>query len=381
MYHLYYPERDTTLYERYPAKNTGIDPILDLIKHASGSLFERQIQSANYNSRFLLDFGSQITAIANAVASNELPPIGPLSQNSASVYLNLRIANATDLPINYTLYAFPVSESWNNGNGTFDYKPEISNGASWYYRDNNTQATHWNTGSAHSKNDYSNNVSLGGGTWITGSGFEASQSFSYEEPDVRMDVTNIVKQWVKGIIPNYGFIIKRSRTDENSSDILGSLKFFGLDTHTIYVPRLEVAWNDTVLTGTGSRPEVTSNIYIPYITNIRNEYRENERAIFRIGARPEFVTKTYATSSNYLVEYRLPTSSYYSIQDSVTMETIIPFDTNATQISCDNNGSFFKLRLNTFQPERYYKIILRVERDGGNDIQTFGEGFYFKVVR
>jgi len=63
------------------------------------------------------------------------------------------------------------------------------------------------------------------------------------------------------------------------------------------------------------------------------------------------------------------------------METIIPFDTDATQISCDDKGSFFKLRLNTFQPERYYKIVLKVERDGGDDVQVFSEGFYFKVVR
>jgi hypothetical protein len=221
----------------------------------------------------------------------------------------------------------------------------------------------------------------GGGTWITGSGFEASQSFDYEQPDVRMDVTDIVRQWVNGVIPNYGFIVKHSTTDERNGEILGDLKFYGLDTRTIYVPRLEVAWNDAVLTGTGSRAEISDDIFIPYIKNIRNEYRENERAIFRVGARPEFPTKTYSTSSNYLIDYRLPTSSYYSIQDAVTMETIIPFDTIATQISCDDKGSFFKLRLNTFQPERYYKILLKVERDGGSDVQTFAEGFYFKVVR
>ena len=319
MYHLYYPERDTTIYERYPEKNTGIDPILDLIKHASGSLFERQIQGANYNSRFLLDFGSQITAIRNAIAAGDIPPIGLKSQNSASVYLNIRAARATDLPINYTIYAFPVSESWTNGNGRFDNVPDISNGASWYYRDNNNQATFWKTGSAHSKNDFSNTTTLGGGTWITGSGYEASQSFTYEEPDVRMDVTNIVKRWVDSTIPNHGFMIKRSKADENSYDVLGTVSFYGLDTHTIYIPRLEVAWNDSVLTGTGSKSEISDSIFIHYITNIRNEYRETERAVFRIGARPEFPTKTYATSSAYLVDYRLPTSSYYSIQDAITM--------------------------------------------------------------
>ena len=31
-------------------------------------------------------------------------------------------------------------------------------------------------------------------------------------------------------------------------------------------------------------------------------------------------------------------------------------------------------------PERYYKIMLKVERDSGDDIQTFDD-FYFKVMR
>jgi len=379
MYHLYYPERDTTLYERYPDKNTGIDQILELVKITSSSL-RAVYQNNTYNTRILIDFGSQISSITSAIRSGEIPPIGK-AIGSASVYLNMRVANATDLPINYTLYAYPVSESWTNGNGLADSIPTITNGASWYYRNSGIQGAFWKTGSAHSRNDFSVVNTAGGGTWITGSGFEASQSFDYEQPDVRMDVTDIVRQWVNGVIPNYGFIVKHSTTDERNGEILGDLKFYGLDTRTIYVPRLEVAWNDAVLTGTGSRAEISDDIFIPYIKNIRNEYRENERAIFRVGARPEFPTKTYSTSSNYLIDYRLPTSSYYSIQDAVTMETIIPFDTIATQISCDDKGSFFKLRLNTFQPERYYKILLKVERDGGSDVQTFAEGFYFKVVR
>ena len=37
MYKLYFAERDTTLYERFPKQNTGIDQILELTKVASGS--------------------------------------------------------------------------------------------------------------------------------------------------------------------------------------------------------------------------------------------------------------------------------------------------------------------------------------------------------
>ena len=63
----------------------------------------------------------------------------------------------------------------------------------------------------------------------------------------------------------------------------------------------------------------------------------------------------------------------------MTNDTIIPFDVSASIIDGDSNGSFFKLRMDSFMPERYYKIMLKVERDAGNEVQTFDD-FYFKVV-
>jgi hypothetical protein len=379
MYHLYFAERDTTLYERYPNRNTGIDSIVELTKIASGSKLENVVQDNTHNTRILIDFGAQITNIRAAINSGLIPPIGSSANNSASVYLNLRAATANDLPTDYTIYAFPVSQSWINGNGNYSDVPEVRNGASWYYRDNEDSATRWNTGSAHSKNDTSATEFQGGGTWITGSTYEASQSFSYEQPDVRMDVTDIVKRWVALDIPNYGFIVKRSKTDERSGDILGSIKFYGVDTNTIYVPRLEVAWNDTSYE-TGSNSVINTTNYTVYISNLHESYRETERVRFDIGIRPMYPNRAYATSSYYFTQNVLPSASYYSIKDVVTNETIIPYDDHATKISCDSNGSFFNLRLNTFMPERFYKIELKIQRTV-NDIQIHDNGFYFKVVR
>ena len=125
-------------------------------------------------------------------------------------------------------------------------------------------------------------------------------------------------------------------------------------------------------------------MYVPYIKNIRPEYRSGDITKFRIGVRPEFPIASYATSSFYITRDRLPVTSYYSISDTVTNEVLIPFDEgvkSATQISCDSNGSFFKLNLNTFLPERYYKIALKIIRDNGDDTQIHDDRFYFKVVK
>ena len=76
MYRIFFAERDTTLYERYPTQNTGIDQILELTKIASGSKYFGVMQSNTYNSRILLDFGKEITTLSQSIVSNEIPPIG-----------------------------------------------------------------------------------------------------------------------------------------------------------------------------------------------------------------------------------------------------------------------------------------------------------------
>ena len=74
-----------------------------------------------------------------------------------------------------------------------------------------------------------------------------------------MNVTDIVSRWIDGDITNNGFIVKRLYSEEINGDILGSIKFFGRESHTIFVPRLEVAWKDVDLSGTSSFDEISLN--------------------------------------------------------------------------------------------------------------------------
>ena len=390
MYRIFYAERDTTLYENLvrQGQNTGVDPILELTKIASSSILNSALQADTYNSRILLDFGSEITTLSDAIASGDVPSIGTHA-TSASIYLNLHASDANDILKSYSIEAYPISESWDNGTGQYGDSPISKIGASWLNRSGDGVAQSgiaWNTSSAHSVNTSAGALQpLGGGTWITGNGYSASQSFVNQSPDLRINVSDIVNNWISASnsqITNNGFIIKRPYADEISGEAFGSLKFFGRESHTIYVPRLEVCWDDADISTTLS--EISSNTYVPYIKNIKSEYRKWETANFRIGVRPEFPTKTYATSSFYLTSNILPQSSSYSIIDSVTNETIIPFteiannfSNSKTKISADTVGSYFKLRMDNFMPERYYKIMLKCERT--TDVQTFDD-FYFKVV-
>ena len=384
MNRIYYAERDTTIYEQYPDRNTGIDEILELEKSTSGSINSKTgfIDANTYNSRILIDFGSEITSLAQSITNGDIPSLSNSIISSASIFLNLHASDASDLLRSYTIKAYPISESWDNGNGYMSNSPSTKVGSSWYNRSGDAVAQSvvtWNTASAHSKNTSAGTTnSDGGGTWITGSGYEASQSFENQAPDIRINVTDIVKHWVDNNISNNGFIIKRPYSDEISGDLGGSIKFFGRESHTIFVPRLEVCWDDQNITSTTG---ITSNTYVPYFKNIKPEYRTSEIARFRLGVRPEFPTKSYATSSFYITEDILPVSSSYEIIDSVTNDVIVQdekiFSNSTTKISNDNDGNFFDLRMDSFMPERYYKIKLTCRRS--YDTQTYDD-FYFKVV-
>jgi len=171
-------------------------------------------------------------------------------------FLNVKVCNEYDLPITYTVYALPISQSWNMGDGYWS-DGGSDEGVSWTYRDH-ADGTQWYTASLTGPRraiDFINNPSLltasfgfGGGTWYTAS--YCSQSFSYRSADIQMDVTPIVMQWISSSIPNNGFILLSS--DELIATGSGFvLKFFSRDTNTIYSPYLDVAWTDATF-NTGS---------------------------------------------------------------------------------------------------------------------------------
>ena len=82
MYRLFYAERDATIYERFTERNTGVDQILELIKISSAS----SDFSNTFNTRILIDFGSEINRLRTAVSNGSIPAIGH-SSTETKVYL------------------------------------------------------------------------------------------------------------------------------------------------------------------------------------------------------------------------------------------------------------------------------------------------------
>jgi len=188
-----------------------------------------EIIDQTYDNRALVQF--DITTISESIANGDI--VDP------EFYLKLSVAREFELPIQYSIYAFPVSESWVMGNG-YVSDGGSTTGASWLYR------------------DYS-----GGTPWaVTGSSYIQSlvvtQSFNYQVGDINMDITPIVNAWISGTVPNNGIVLISSDEFSPTGSGMG-LYFFSKDTNTIYEPVLDVGWSDFSWS-TGSVITASANI-------------------------------------------------------------------------------------------------------------------------
>ena len=367
MIYTIYPIKDATIYEKTESINTGLDSILELSHEMVNN------SSSIYNSRILMKFN--IDDLLEKINS------GKISQSS-KYYLSLRTSDVKEVPQEYTIHALPLSGSWVNGTGQFASRPYLTDGVSWKYVDSKTLGTIWDvTQSLNPNVTGSYKTKFGGGTWWNNNTLLCSESFYYEKSDVYMDVTPIVDEWINGSgdISNDGFIIKFSDTIENLPAYFSTIKFFSTDSNTIYVPRLHVVWDDSQFI-TGSLSETPIDNMILNV-KLKKYYSMEEKTKIRIYSNTRYPQKSYTTQSYHLNNYYLPSSSYYEIRDAYSDEVIIPFTNDGTKISCDSTGSYFNLWMNSFQPERFYRILVKVEKDNGDYVQIFDNNYYFKVTR
>ena len=354
-----FPSQDTTIYTDYNTLNAGLDSILDLSKNPP-FLFP-----SSSTSRVLLKFDS--SDIADAI-----------TKTGANFTASLRLYNATveGIPTNFNLDVYPVYESWDMGTGRFNNIPETDDGASWKYRSSN-QTNAWATsGAGVGTSYYTGNE--GGGNWLTA--YYYTQSFSYfTTKDINVNVTTAVNAWNNNTISNNGFIIKNSSTNGFEFDYNYNFifNFFSRDTNTIYPPCLEFKWNDSIF-NPGVSVITTDNLLLS-IGNNKTAFYEDEYVKFKVYAKEKYPARTFSQVSLHQYNKALPSSSYYSIIDLDTNNTVIGFDNVATKLSADSDGSYFRLYMNGLEPDRYYKIQIKSVIDGGTYI--YDNDYYFKVMQ
>lgn len=243
----------------FDTNNTWISIFTGQLTGSSGCLYgtgsgidtrqENNWQTAitKYVDRSLLKF--DLATVSSSIANGSIP--------TPHFHLKMKVCLEEELPISYTIYALPISQSWNMGNGYFS-DGGSSDGVNWVYRDFDLSTSWYSTYTSSLRPDIdyisypsraTQSFAYGGGTWYTSS-IPASQTFNYEVSDIDMDVTDIVISWISGSIPNEGFLIVSS--DEMQSTGSGFiLKFYSRDTNTIYSPYLDVMWPGNTFSGVG----------------------------------------------------------------------------------------------------------------------------------
>lgn len=349
MHKFYTSSYDASIYLQQPEQNAGRDQILEVGKLYYGSTMDI--------ARTLIKF--DITSISSSISNGDI-------SGSWKAFINLKAANSSEIPLEYTIYANAVSQSWTMGTGT-KFDNISSDGVSWYYKNGTDKWMNYTIipDSYVSGSDTGSILNGGGGTWYTAS--MASQSFSNETDDVRMDVTNILNLWITGSNRpnNNGFILHHHTSASIDSNDYGVLKFFSKETGTIYQPKLELVWND--YTFSSSLSMVTGSAedgYKVVLTNLKNEYQKNSKIKIRLKGRDMYPTKSFTTTSfAYDQNKYIPTTSYYQLEDYITGEIIFPFG-DYTKISCDNTSNYFVMDLNSLPVNRTYKIKIKIIENG-----------------
>ena len=372
-----FPEKDATLYSLFPQMNTGLDEIVE----ATLTTFAYSNPNPQA-SRFLVQFSDE--DLASAIT---LIPQSKFDNGQWKAQLQCFVATVTGIAVDTKVKCFPVADSWGMGTGRYLDDPISTNGTSWSWADYSGSIPWTASVPTGATASFTSSVAPGGGIWYTGSQYSASVTFTYRtDKDLNLDVTQTVKAWTTGSgtipntkLPNYGFIIKQDVEFVNNKDYQPELKYFSVDTNTIYPPALQISWDDFVF-NTGSSTQTILNTLPATITLAQNPgvfYSESINR-FRINARPEYPIQLWQTESVYTNNYYLPTASYWAIKDLETNEYIVNFDTTYTKLSADATSSYFDLHMNFLQPERYYTILIQSTID--NSTVVFNDQYYFKVI-
>lgn len=361
-----FPAKDTTIYSRYTALNAGRDPVLEVSAKNSLDYLRLDgkvtLEDSTYYSydtavEKYYDLPLPVEDIRRSLIAFTDADLALLkSFNSSSFQANLRLylAFAQNLATDYTVECYPLTQSWDMGTGQFANIPYIRNGASWTYTGQYQNSPTWSAASGSTTVLFTS----GGGVW--NGNLKATQSFNYtSDKDLNINVSNIVDKWFSGSI-NSGLILKHTDSVEQNTGSFVDLKFFSVDTRTIYPPCLEFKWDDsTYVQSPGNQKIIITNDFVLLAENNLGSYKEDSTYTFRIKGKDKYPVRQFTTSSIYLNWKYLPSESYWAIQDYKTKEMIVDFDRQYTRISADYYGNYFNLYMQGLQPERYYKILVK----------------------
>jgi hypothetical protein len=352
-YYFLTASKDASVYLQQPNQNCGLDEVLEVSKIYYGNVKDV--------SRALLKFDT--VPLSESIANGEV--------TMSEATLILKETESEELPLEFTLEAYPISQSWEMGNGT-RFDDITTSGVTWNNREGDS-TLRWlpnNTFEENSTGSYEGK----GGTFY--SNVYSTQNFEYKTNDVYMDIKDIMDDWVGGVIPNDGIILKLPFDKEDDTNDYGIIRLFSKETNTIHQPKIRVGWDDSNFS-TGSLSVLTSEELKVGIKNFKKEYKVNTTPRIRVVGRELYPIKTFSSTAQYTLSNALPETTYYQISDYHSEDVLVPFS-DYTKISCDSNGNYFNLNLSNWEVNRVYKIEFKVVVSGVS--HYFDDDYTFKIV-
>lgn len=384
---------DATLYSLYPVKNTGRDPILEVsVKNsqdgtrflgrspitenpyynydlaAAGNFSTSEAYFPGYDiRRSVLQFSDQDINLLQSFANQSVS--GAYEAN-----LQLFLASAQNLSTTYSLDILPLSQSWCMGTGQYAQVPQSVNGVSWVYTCASASSDPW------IEDTFAwGNIDLpkwedadliwnyiptpgnpyyvtGGGSW---NNTPATQSFGYmSNKDINANITDIMTGWFSGSIPNNGLLVKHPQAVEENPNSYIDLKYFSVDTHTIYPPTIQFKWDDSYYYPQSYNYVLSDQITIT-LANNPGQFPQGDSYKMRLSTRLTYPPRKFTTSSVYLTDLILSKNTLWGLQDVKTGEMIVDFEDPYTRVSCDSVGNYFNLHTSGLEINRFYRVLIK----------------------
>ena len=119
-----FPNKDASIYSRYPSLNAGRDEILEISVKNNTSIAGT---SDNVGSTALDDIRRTLISFSDT----DISTIKSFNSSSFSANLRLFLASAENLSQDYSVECYPVTQSWVMGTGKFNDNPTTVNGVCW----------------------------------------------------------------------------------------------------------------------------------------------------------------------------------------------------------------------------------------------------------
>ncbi len=304
------PTKDTTITnsfdsfftERKEHANMGASDVLETF-----CLYDRDGDESSEISRILLKF--DVDEIYSEISDFDI-------DNVKFILKLFNAPHAQTLPRDFTLFAYPVTHDWVEGEGLDMSNYLDEGGVSWKTFD-----------TAPEIDDGSKDWTAPGGDYDHLE--EKTFYFSDGTEDLEVDLTDWVKEWEAGTVENYGIIIKFSDEIEAGEENKYTKKFFSRTSQYFYKrPVIEVQYEDAI-----------------------NFCEDKDRQFFRKDS------PLFAATDNYLYYYNMPRNVLEDIPDNGESDPI----TISVDIEDEDGTKIVEDLVPTWVRTGVYRVAVRLD--------------------